>query len=113
MYGVVPKSMWSRVNEPDDNNMCTWSLRCLLVETDNRKILIDTGLDKRTVLSGIAKHYSPEEVIGQQVCVLVNLAPRKMMGVESQGMVLMAENSEGELAFLQPDKMINNGGTIS
>lgn len=77
------------------------------------KLIIDTGLDKRTVLSGIAKHYSPEEVIGQQVCVLVNLAPRKMMGIESQGMVLMAENSEGKLAFIQPDQSINNGGGIS
>ena len=77
------------------------------------KLLIDTGVDKRTVLSGIAKHYQPEEVIGQQVCVLVNLAPRKMMGVESQGMVLMAENTEGKLAFMQPDKDINNGGQIS
>ena len=67
------------------------------------KLLIDTGIDKRTVVSGIAQSFSPEEVIGKKVTVLLNLAPRKIKGIESQGMILMAENAEGKLSFLQPD----------
>ncbi|MGI9541992.1 MAG: methionine--tRNA ligase subunit beta, partial [Cyclobacteriaceae bacterium] len=77
------------------------------------KLEVATGLDTRTVVSGIAEHYSPEEIIDQQVTVLLNLAPRKIMGIESQGMILMAENQEGELAFLEPDKEINDGGLVS
>jgi len=77
------------------------------------KLSVDTGIDKRTILSGIAKHFAPEEVIGRQVCVLVNLAPRKMMGMISQGMVLMAEDSEGNLHFVSPNGVINNGSAIS
>ncbi|WP_237390650.1 methionine--tRNA ligase [Fulvivirga sediminis] len=77
------------------------------------KMLVDTGIDKRTILSGIAEHYSPEEVIGQQVSVLVNLAPRKMMGVESQGMILMAEDTDGKLRFVQPSEKVNPGSGIS
>ncbi len=78
------------------------------------KLLIDTGLDKRTVVSGIAAWYKPEEIIGQQVSILVNLAPRKIKGIESQGMILMAENQAGELSFIAPTKgkIINNGDTI-
>ncbi|HEU4716867.1 MAG TPA: methionine--tRNA ligase [Bacteroidia bacterium] len=77
------------------------------------KLVVDTGLDQRTVLSGIAKYYSPENIIGQQVTILVNLAPRKMMGVESNGMILMAENEKGELSFVAPtEKNINNGSTV-
>ena len=77
------------------------------------KLLVDTGLDQRTIVSGIAQHYSPEEVVGQQVTVLLNLAPRKIMGIESQGMILMAEHADGRFAFLQPDKDINAGGQVS
>ncbi|MGB3777770.1 MAG: methionine--tRNA ligase subunit beta, partial [Tunicatimonas sp.] len=77
------------------------------------KLTLDTGLDERTVLSGIAEHYAPEDIIGQQVCVLINLAPRKMMGVESQGMVLMAENQDGSLAFVRPDKAVSAGSGVS
>lgn len=76
------------------------------------KLLVDTGLDKRTVVSGIAEHYSPEEVIGKQVSVLMNLAPRKIRGVESQGMILMAENEKGELAFVSPEKKMSSGAEI-
>jgi methionyl-tRNA synthetase len=77
------------------------------------KLVVDTGLDKRTVLSGIAKYYSPEEIIGQQVTILVNLAPRKMMGIESNGMILMAENANGELSFVAPAKPgVDNGSTV-
>jgi len=71
------------------------------------KLLVDTGLD------GIARHYSPQEAVGQQVTVLLNLAPRKIMGIESQGMILMAEHADGSFAFLQPDKEINPGGEVS
>ena len=77
------------------------------------KLLIDTGIDTRTVVSGIAGSYKPEDVIGQQVSVLVNLAPRKIKGIESQGMILMAENSAGELSFVAPTKPnFYNGGGI-
>ena len=77
------------------------------------RLKIDTGLDERTIVSGIAKDYTPEEIIGNKVCVLVNLAPRKIMGIESQGMVLMGEDVDGKLAFLNPDKEIVNGSLIS
>lgn len=77
------------------------------------KLTVDTGLDTRTVLSGIAKYFAPENIIGQQVTILVNLAPRKMMGVESQGMILMAENAAGELSFVVPSSgNVNNGSTV-
>ena len=76
------------------------------------KLTIDTGIDKRTVVSGIAEFYSPDKIIGKQVSVLVNLEPRKIRGIESQGMILMAENTNGELAFIQPDKKIANGSEI-
>lgn len=76
------------------------------------KLLVDTGLDKRTVVSGIAEHYSPEEIIGKTVQVLMNLAPRKIRGIESQGMVLMAENEEGKLSFMVPEKEFGSGGGV-
>ena len=76
------------------------------------KLLVDTGLDKRTIVSGIAQHYSPEEVVGKTVTVLMNLAPRKIRGVESQGMILMAENAEGEFSFVSPEKGFEAGGEV-
>jgi methionyl-tRNA synthetase len=77
------------------------------------KFLVDDGIEKRTILSGIAKHYSPEEMIGKQVTFIANLAPRKMMGVESNGMILMAEDRDGALALLQPNKTVWNGAPVS
>jgi methionyl-tRNA synthetase len=77
------------------------------------KLLVDTGLDKRTIVSGIAKHYSPEEVIGKQVTVLMNLPPRTIRGVESQGMILMAENENGELSFVASEKEFGAGSGIN
>jgi methionyl-tRNA synthetase len=68
------------------------------------KIKVDLGFEERTVVSGIAKFFKPEDIIGQQVLLLANLAPRKMRGVESQGMILMAENEQGELTFVSADK---------
>lgn len=76
------------------------------------KLTVDTGIDKRTIVSGIAEHYSPEEVIGKTVQVLLNLAPRKIRGIESQGMILMAENSEGKLSFMIPEKGFDAGGGV-
>lgn len=77
------------------------------------KLKIDTGLDQRTVVSGIAEWYKPEDIIGQQVSILVNLAPRKIKGIESQGMILMASNAEGELSFVSSTKPgFNNGSEI-
>lgn len=73
------------------------------------KLTVDTGLDKRTIVSGIAEHYSPEDVIGKRVTLLMNLAPRKIRGVESQGMILMAENSEGKLSFVSPEEGFGAG----
>jgi methionyl-tRNA synthetase len=68
------------------------------------KLLLDTGLDTRTVVSGIAQYYKPSEIIGRKVCLLANLAPRKIKGIESRGMILMAENAAGELCFVSPEK---------
>lgn len=77
------------------------------------KLTVDTGLDVRTVVSGIALHYSPEEVVGKQVCLLANLAPRSIRGVESRGMILMAENEDGKLVFVQPGEAMANGMVIA
>ncbi|GAB3981833.1 methionine--tRNA ligase [Spirosoma terrae] len=77
------------------------------------KLKVDDGLGGRQILSGIAKHFSPEEVIGKQVTFLANLAPRKMMGLESQGMILMAEDRDGKLSLITPGEAVWNGGTVS
>ena len=67
------------------------------------KLTVDTGLDTRTVVSGIAEHFAPEDVVGRQVTLLINLAPRKLRGIESQGMVLMASTDDGGLRFVTPE----------
>ena len=84
-------------------------------KTDKLMVMkVDTGIDTRTIVSGIAQHFSTETLIGRQVTVLVNLAPRKLRGVESQGMILLAENDEGKLVFVNPDDTgIRNGDGIS
>lgn len=74
---------------------------------------VDTGIDTRTIVSGIAESFTPEEVIGKQVTVLVNLAPRALRGVESEGMILMTETPEGQLVFVNPDQAVKNGLQIS
>ena len=76
------------------------------------KLLVDTGIDKRTIVSGIAEHYTAEEVVGKTVSVLLNLAPRKIKGIESQGIVLMAENAEGKFSFMSPEKAFEAGAKI-
>lgn len=77
------------------------------------KLQVNTGIDVRTVMSGIAEHYSPEEIIGKQVTILVNLAPRKIMGVESKGMILMAADKDGKLRLLQPSEAVSPGSGVS
>jgi methionyl-tRNA synthetase len=74
---------------------------------------VDTGIDIRTIVSGIAESFSPEEVIGKKVTVLVNLVPRNLRGVESQGMILMTNNAEGKLVFVNPDAEVENGETVN
>ena len=76
------------------------------------KLTIDTGIDKRTIVSGIAEHFSPEELVGKQVLVLVNLAPRDFKGITSQGMILMAEDATGALRLLQPNEKTNAGAMV-
>ena len=78
------------------------------------KLKVDVGIDVRTIVSGIAESFSAEEVVGQRVIVLVNLAPRKLRGVESQGMILMSDTADGKLSFIEPDQdSVSNGERIS
>jgi methionyl-tRNA synthetase len=76
------------------------------------KLKVDVGIDVRTIVSGIAESFKPEDIIGQQVTVLCNLAPRKIRGVESQGMILMTDAEDGSLAFVEPQQKIQNGGQV-
>ena len=77
------------------------------------KLEVDLGVEKRTIVSGIAEHYRPEEMVGKQVIVVTNLAPRKMKGIESQGMILTAEDSNGKLQLLQPENPVSPGSNVS
>ncbi len=77
------------------------------------KLEVDLGFEKRTVVSGIALHYKPEDIIGKQVVVVVNLAPRKMRGIESKGMILMAEDAKGKLHFVLPENTVEPGSGVS
>ena len=73
------------------------------------KLKVDTGVDVRTVVSGIAESFTPEEVVGKQVMILLNLAPRKIRGIESQGMLLLTTKPDGKLSFVTPDENVENG----
>jgi len=77
------------------------------------KLSVDLGFETRTIVSGIALHFTPEDIVGKQVTVVTNLAPRKMRGIESQGMILMAEDANGKLHFINPEGTINAGATVS
>lgn len=77
------------------------------------KLEIDLGFETRTMVSGIAMHFQPEEIIGKQVVVVANLAPRKMRGIESNGMILMAEDKDGKLQFVAPTQPVDNGSGVS
>jgi methionyl-tRNA synthetase len=76
------------------------------------KLTIDTGVDQRTVVSGIAEHYTPEDVVGKHVLFLANLAPRAIKGVESAGMILMAENPQGQLSILTTERDPSIGSVV-
>ena len=76
------------------------------------KLTVDTGIDKREIVSGIAEHFAPEELVGRQVLVLVNLEPRTLKGIESRGMILMGEDASGKLVLLQPGEKTNNGAIV-
>lgn len=76
------------------------------------KLTVDTGIDKRTIVSGIAEHFAPEELVGRQVLVLVNLAPRELKGITSNGMILMAEDATGKLVLLGPENKVNDGAIV-
>ena len=76
------------------------------------KLTVDTGIDQREIVSGIAEHFTPEELIGRQVLVLVNLEPRELKGTLSRGMILMAEDASGKLRLLQPNEAVNNGAIV-
>ena len=76
------------------------------------KLVLDTGLDKRTVVSGIAEYFKAEEMVGKQVCLLANLEPRKIRGIESHGMILLAEEPDGKLILVTPDEKTGNGAAV-
>lgn len=76
------------------------------------KLTIDTGLDRRTIVSGIAEFYSPEDMVGKQICILANLAPRTIKGIESRGMILMARQADGKMRFITPAETLVNGAEI-
>lgn len=76
------------------------------------KLKIDTGLDQRTIVSGIAEYYTPEEMVGKQICILANLAPRKIRGIESKGMILMSKEENGKMKIVTPEERMGNGATI-
>jgi methionyl-tRNA synthetase len=76
------------------------------------KLKIDTGIDVRTIVSGIAEHYIPEKIIGKQIMIIANLEPRNIRGIESRGMILMAEDKDGKLVMVSPLDKVNNGSTV-
>ena len=76
------------------------------------KLTIDTGIDQRTIVSGIAEYYSPEDMLGKQICILANLAPRVIRGIESKGMILMAKQGDGKMRFITPQEVVTNGACI-
>ena len=76
------------------------------------KLSIDTGIDQRTIVSGIAEYYSPEEMVGKQICILANLKPRVIRGIESRGMILMAKQSDGLMRFVTPQEAVTNGAVV-
>jgi methionyl-tRNA synthetase len=90
-------------------------IACEKVEKADKllKLTLEVGAETRTVVSGIALHFSPEEVVGKQVLLLANLAPRKMRGIESQGMILMAEDADGKLVFMSPSNAVASGSGVS
>ncbi|MBI2721929.1 MAG: methionine--tRNA ligase [Bacteroidetes bacterium] len=109
---IKPETTFDDFNKMDIR-VATITAAEVVPKTDKLlKLTLDTGVDTRTVVSGIAVYYKPENIIGQKVIMLANLAPRKIKGIESQGMILMAENSKGELSFVSPTKPESENGSI-
>ena len=77
------------------------------------KLEVDLGFEKRTIVSGIALHFNPNDLIGKQVVIVANLAPRKLKGIESNGMILSAEDENGKLHLINPEQIINSGAGVS
>jgi methionyl-tRNA synthetase len=77
------------------------------------KLEVDLGFEKRTIVSGIALHFKPEDLVGRQVVVVANLAPRKLKGIESNGMILSAEDANGKLHLINPEDLVNPGAGVS
>jgi len=77
------------------------------------KLTIDTGIDRRTIVSGIAEYYKPEDMLGRQICILANLAPRVIRGIESRGMILMAKQGDGKMRFITPEEAVVNGAQVN
>jgi len=88
------------------------TLRYYNKDSETYKFKVKISGSTTTVVSGIAAYFTPEEIVGRQVSILVNLAPRKMRGVESQGMILMAEDADGKLVFVAPESVVNPGSEI-
>ena len=82
------------------------------VPKTDKLLTIDTGLDTRTIVSGIAEFYSPEDMLGKQICILANLEPRTIRGIESKGMILMAKQGDGKMRFITPQEALVNGATV-
>lgn len=76
------------------------------------KLTIDTGIDKRVIVSGIAEYYTPGQMVGKQICILANLAPRVIRGIESKGMILMARQGDGKMRIITPEEALVNGATV-
>ncbi|HQQ93074.1 MAG TPA: methionine--tRNA ligase [Bacteroidia bacterium] len=111
MKGIKPETSFEEFSKMDIR-VATIVAAEAVPNTDKLlKLQLDTGVDTRTVVSGIAQWYKASEIIGQKVCLLANLAPRKIKGIESQGMILMAENPDGELSFVQPSKINSINGS--
>ena len=114
---VVPQKETSSFEDFSKLDLRTGTILAAEKMPKAKKLLVlqvQTGLDTRTIVSGIAEHFSPEEVVGKKVTVLVNLAPRALRGVESQGMILMTEQKSGKLVFVNPDEDgVADGAVIS
>ena len=76
------------------------------------KLTIDIGIDRRVIVSGIAEYYSPDDMVGKQICILANLKPRTIKGIESQGMILMAKQGDGSMRFITPEEAVCNGAMV-
>jgi methionyl-tRNA synthetase len=76
------------------------------------RLSIDTGIDRRVIVSGIAEFYAPEDMVGKQICILANLKPRVIRGIESHGMILMAKQGDGTMRFITPQELVSNGAQV-